>query len=82
VGVVNRQTPAKLRSIVLASTALALDGRQLVEWSGARCQSEVLLRDSKQCTGLSDCQARAEAALDCHCNAALAPRNLARTAHL
>jgi hypothetical protein len=80
--VVNRNTPAKPRSSVLASTALALDGRKLVEWYGARFQSELLCRDSKPCTGLRDCQARAEAALACHCNAALATLNLARTAQL
>src|SRR2546430_6379056 len=62
--VVNRKAPAKPRYIVLASTDLALDGRKLVELSGARFQIEVLFRDSKQFTGLSDCQARAEAALD------------------
>ena len=80
--VVNRKTPAKPRSIVLASTELALEGRKLVEWYGARFQSEFLFRDSKQCTGLSDCQARAEAALAFHCNAALATLNLARTEQL
>jgi DDE superfamily endonuclease len=80
--VVNRKTPAKPRSIVLASTALALDGRKLVELYGARFQIEFLFRDSKQCTGRSDCQARAEAALDFHCNAALATLNLARTEQL
>jgi len=42
----------------------------------------LLCRDSQQCTGLSDGQARAEAALDCHCNAALATRNLARAEQL
>jgi hypothetical protein len=68
----NRQAPAKPRDMVLASTALALDGRKLVEWSGARCQIEFLCRDSQQFTGLHDCQARAEAALECHVNAALA----------
>jgi hypothetical protein len=41
-----------------------------------------LFRDSKQFTGLSDCQARAEAALDFHFNAALATLNLARTEQL
>jgi hypothetical protein len=43
---------------------------------------EFLFRDSKQFTGLSDCQARAEAALDFHFNAALATLNLARTVQL
>jgi len=77
--VVNRKVPAQPRYIVLASTALALDGRKLVEWSGARFQIEFLFRDSQQFTGLSDCQARAEAALDCHFNAARATLTLART---
>jgi hypothetical protein len=43
---------------------------------------ELLFRDRKQCTGLSDCQARAEAARDVHCNAVLATRNLAHTEQL
>jgi hypothetical protein len=76
--VVNRKVPAKLRYIVLASTDLALDGRKLVELYGARFQIEFLFRDSKQFTGLRACQARAEAALDFHCNAAPATLNLAR----
>jgi hypothetical protein len=80
--VVNRKAPAKPRYIVLASTDLALDGRKLVELYGARFQMEFLFRDSKQFTGLSDCQARTEAALDFHCNAALATLNLVRTAQL
>jgi hypothetical protein len=80
--VINRKAPAKPRYIVLASTDLALDGRKLVELYGARFQIEFLFRDSKQFTGLSDCQARAEAALDFHFNAALATLNLARTAQL
>jgi DDE superfamily endonuclease len=80
--VVNRKAPAKPRYIVLASTELALAGRKRVELYGARFQIEFLFRDSKQFTGLGDCQARAEAALDFHFNAALATLNLARTAQL
>jgi DDE superfamily endonuclease len=75
---VNRKDPAKQRYIVLASTDLALEGHKLVTLYGARFQIEFLLRDSKPFTGLSDCQARAEAALDFHFNAALATLNLAR----
>jgi hypothetical protein len=40
--VVNRQTPAQPRYIVLASTDLALDGRKLVELYGARFQIEIV----------------------------------------
>jgi hypothetical protein len=79
---VNRKDPHKPRFIVLASTDLALDGRKLVECYGARFQIEFLFRDSKQFTGLSDCQSRAAAALDFHCNASLATLNLARAEEL
>jgi IS4 transposase len=79
---VNRKNPAKPRYIVLASTALDLDGHTLVELYGARFQIEFLFRDSKQFTGLADCQARAEAVLDFHFNAALATLNLVRAEEL
>jgi len=79
---VNRKDPHKPRFIVLASTDLALDGRKLVEFYGARFQIEFLFRDSKQFTGLSNCQARAAAALNFHFNASLATLNLARAEEL
>jgi hypothetical protein len=79
---VNRKDPAKVRYIVLASTALDLDGRKLVEFYVARFQIEFLFRDSNQFTGLADCQARTEAALDFHFNAALATLNLVRAEDL
>ena len=75
---VNRKDPHKPHYIVLASTDIELDGRRLVAFYVARFQIEFLFRDSKQFTGLADCQSRAEAALDFHCNAALATLNLAR----
>jgi hypothetical protein len=79
---VNRKAPHKPRYIVLASTDLTLDGRKLVEFYGARFQIEFLFRDSKQFTGLADCQSRAKAVLDFHFNAALATLNLARADEL
>jgi DDE superfamily endonuclease len=79
---VNRKDPHKPRYIVLASTDLELDGHKLVEFYVARFQIEFLFRDSKQFTGLADCQARAKAALDFHFHAALATLNLARAAEL
>jgi IS4 transposase len=79
---VNRKDPNKPRYIVLASTDLALDGRKLVEYYVVRFQIEFLFRDSKQFTGLADCQARAEAALDFQFTAALAPLNLVRAEEL
>jgi hypothetical protein len=79
---VTRKQTDKPRYIVLASTDLALDGRKLVEFYVARFQIEFLFRDSKQFTGLSECQARAEAALDFHFNTSLATLNLARAEEL
>jgi DDE superfamily endonuclease len=79
---VNRKDPPKPRSIVLASTDLELDGHKLVAFYVARFQIEFLFRDGKQFTGLADCQARAEAALDFHFNASLATLNLARAEEL
>lgn len=80
--VVNCKDPAKPRYIVLASTDLKLGGRKLVEFYGARFQIEFLFRDSKQFTGLSECQARNESALDFHFNASLATLNLVRAEEL
>jgi DDE superfamily endonuclease len=79
---VNRQAATNPRYIVLASTDLALEGRKLVELYVARFQIEFLFRDSKQFTGLTDCQSRTEAVLDFHFNAALATLNLARAEDL
>src|SRR5262252_7842604 len=78
----NRKDPAKPRFIVLGSTDPDLNGHKLVELSIARFQIEFLCRDSTQCTGLRDCQARAEAALDFHFNASLATLNLVRAEDL
>ena len=78
----NRKDPAKPRFIVLGSTDPELNGRKLVELYAARFQIEFLFRDSKQFTGLLDCQARAAAALDFHFNASLATLNLVRAEDL
>lgn len=80
--VVNRKNQAKPRYILLASTDLHLDGHKLVELYSARFQIEFLFRDSKQFTGLSDCQARGEAVLDFHFNASMATLNLVRADEL
>ena len=78
----NRKDPAKPRFIVLGSTDPELHGHKLIDLYAARFQSEFLFRDSKQFTGLLDCQARAAAALDFHCNASLATLNLVRAEDL
>jgi hypothetical protein len=78
----NLKDPAKPRFIVLGSTDPDLNGHKLIDLYVARFQIEFLFRDSKQFTGLLDCQARAEAALDFHFNASLATLNLVRAADL
>jgi hypothetical protein len=75
---VNRKQADKPRYVVLASTDLELAADKLVELYSSRFQIEFLYRDSKQYTGLRDCQARDERALDFHFNASLATLNLAR----
>jgi hypothetical protein len=80
--VVNGKDPNKPRYIVLASTELELDGQKLVELYASRFQIEFLFRDSKQFTGLSECQARDESVLDYHFNASLATLNVVRAEEL
>ena len=78
----NRKDPVKPRFIVLGSTNPELPGHKLIDLYAARFQIEFLFRDSKQFTGLLDCQARAAAALAFHVNASLATLNLVRAEEL
>jgi hypothetical protein len=78
----NRKDQAKPRFIVLGSTDPELNGHKLLDLYVARFQIEFLFRDSKQFTGLLDCQARAESVLDFHFNASLATLNLVRAEDL
>jgi hypothetical protein len=78
----NRQEPAKPRFLVWGSTDPTLNGDKLIDLYAARFQSAFLFRDSKQCTGLLACQARAASALDFHGNASLATLHLVRAEDL
>jgi DDE superfamily endonuclease len=78
----NRKDPAKPRFIVPGSTDPDLNGHKLLDLYATRFQIEFLFRDSKQFTGLLDCQARTAAALDFHFNASLATLNLVRAEDL
>src|SRR5215217_7326035 len=82
VGLLNQKAPAKPRFIVLGSTDPELNAHKLLDLYAARFHIEFLFRDSKQFTGLLDCQARTASALDFHCNASLATLNLVRAAHM
>ena len=83
--VVSHQNPSKPGYVVLTSTDIELDGREVYRLYRARFQIEFIFREAKQFTGLSDCQSRKKEALAFHFNASLATLNLARieavTAH-
>jgi len=68
------------RYAVLFSTDVALEPQRLYRYDKARFQIEFLFRDAKQFTGLSDCQARAQAKLDFHFNASLSAVTFAKLA--
>src|SRR6266446_8550085 len=68
------------RYAVLFSTDVDLEPQRLYRYYKARFQIEFLFRDAKQCTGLSDCQARSKAQRDFHFNASLSAVNLAKLA--
>lgn len=66
------------RYVVLFSTDVTLDALTLYRSYKARFQIEFLFRDSKQFTGLIDCQARSKAKLNFHFNASLTAASLAK----
>lgn len=68
----------KPRQRILFSTDLDLDAVTLYRYYRARFQIEFLLRDAKQATGLSDCQARDRDKLHFHFNASLTAASLAK----
>lgn len=70
----------KRHHAILATTDLDCAARELIEMYQGRFHLEFLFRDGKQFAGLSDCQARNAAALDFHCNAALATVSATRAA--
>lgn len=63
---------------LLFSTDTELDPEKLYRYYKARFQIEFVFRDAKQFTGLTHCQARNQASLDFHFNAALTALNLAK----
>lgn len=63
---------------LLFSTDTELEPEMLYRYYKARFQIEFLFRDAKQFTGLTDCQARQQASLNFHFNAALTALNLAK----
>jgi len=78
VALLQETTGAQTRNALLFSTDLQLSARDIVRYYKARFQIEFLFRDAKQGTGLNDCQARSENALQFHWNAAFCAVNLAK----
>jgi len=66
----------KIGQAVLFSTDLSLSVEDVIAYYKARFQIEFVFRDSKQYTGLMDCQARDKESIHTHVNAALACLNL------
>jgi hypothetical protein len=64
--------------VLLASTDEHQSASQIAYYYHLRFQIEILFRDAKQFTGLSQCQARSDAKLDYHLNATLSTVNVAR----
>jgi len=76
--IINRKEQEKPRLAMLFSTDTQLSAASIFRYYKARFQLEFLFRDAKQFTGLVECQARDEKALDFHFNAALSTVNLAK----
>jgi hypothetical protein len=66
------------RYALLFSTDVALSAKTIYRYYKARFQIEFLIRDAKQFTGLSDCQARSAKKLRFHFNASLSAVSFAK----
>ena len=66
------------RYALLFSTDTTLPAETIYRYYRARFQIEFVFRDSKQFTGLADCQARSQLKLDTHFNLSLTALNFAK----
>lgn len=73
-----REEKGKTYTALLFSTDTDCAALDILRYYKARFQIEFLFRDAKQHTGLCDCQATRQEALDFHFNASLAALNLLR----
>lgn len=79
----DRRDDKKTRFVVLFSTDVEIDPKEIYRFYKSRFQIEFIFRDAKQFTGLTDCQARDKDKLDFHFNSSLSALNLAKLdAHL
>lgn len=63
---------------MLFSTDISLTALEVASRYSARFQVEFLIRDAKQGTGLTDCQARNQQAIHTHVNASLTAVSIAK----
>ena len=70
--------PSRIGRILLFSTDINIDAKDILCFYKSRFQIEFIFRDAKQFTGLADCQARDLTKLDFHFNACLLALNLAK----
>lgn len=75
---VKKTIGAKQAEILLCSTDLGLDARNIYLFYTARFQIEFIFRDAKGFTGLADCQSRDSRIINFHFNASLVALNFAR----
>lgn len=78
---VDTHNPNKTGYVLLFSTDVNLNAKQILEYYKARFQIEFIFRDAKQFTGLTDAQTRNPKKLDFHFNASLSALNLAKYEH-
>ena len=75
---VDTRKVGKTGFVLLFSTDVDLDAKQIIKSYKARFQIEFIFRDAKQFTGLCDAQTRNSKRLDFHFNACLTALNLAK----
>lgn len=66
------------KQVILASTDTGQSADEIVQYYRLRYQIEFIIRDAKQHTGLTHCQARSQEKLDFHLNMSVATANLLR----
>jgi hypothetical protein len=76
--VLNTRNKKKPRYALLFCTDTELQAETIYRYYRARFQIEFIFRDSKQFTGLCDCQARGQESLHFHFNASFTALNLAK----
>ena len=70
--------PDGKEQVILASTHVGQHAEEVVRYYRLRYQIEFVIRDAKQHTGLTHCQARSQEKLDFHLNMSIAAVNLLR----